>query len=133
MLYICRTGDLLRKKSMTPPVRQTLLGEGLNSTSPKLLSGTTQQCPTHPQTSLSSAYPSSPSPPSGSGNFCSNLWNSAFGQSTNFMTCLFKTTSIDPCPVAWVFCMQGKSSTNSACFCSWWITHKLIVVWVKTD
>lgn len=31
-----------------------------------------------------------------------------------------------PCPIACVFCTQGKSSTNSACFCSWWITHELI-------
>jgi len=33
MLYICRTGDLLRKKGMTPPVRQAVFGGGLHSTS----------------------------------------------------------------------------------------------------
>src|SRR5579859_2020018 len=99
--------DLLRKKSMTPPVRQTVLGKGLHSTSPKLLPRTTQQCPAHLQTSLSSAYPSSPSP-SGFGNFCSNLSNSSLGQSINFMTCCFRTTSIDSCPVACVLCMQAN-------------------------
>src|SRR5271156_1627100 len=133
MLYICHTGDLLQKKSMTPPVRQTVLGEGLHSTSPKLLPRTTQQCPAHCQTSFSWASPSSPSPPSGSGNSCSNLSNSSFGQSSNFMTCCFRTTSIDSCPIACVFCTQGKSSTNSACFCSWWITHDLIVVGENAD
>lgn len=117
MLYICRTGDLLRKKGMTPPVRQAVFGGGLHSTSRncslELQSSALRTCkPRFHRLTLHRLHLQ------GSETFVRTCPTPRL-VSPSIHDLLFQDHVYRFLSCCMCLMHAGKSSTNSACFCSW--------------